>query len=136
MLEYYPEIKLLHVTAVIASGTLFLIRGLAINWGGRWGMTRPIRYLSYAIDIVLLAAALMLLAILPSAIYGNGWLTLKLALLVVYIGLGSLALKRGRTMRVRRISFGAAIAIYVCMYLIARSHDPLGPLRLLLTPFQ
>jgi uncharacterized membrane protein SirB2 len=136
MLEYYPEIKLLHVTAVISSGTLFLLRGIAVNSGSSLGMATPVRYLSYAIDIVLLTAALILVAILPSAVYSNGWLSLKLVLLVVYIGLGTLALKRGRTVRTRRASFAAAIVIYIGMYLIARTHDPLGPLKLLLAPLR
>lgn len=132
MLELYPEIKLVHVTAAIASGTLFLLRGAAVNWGGNWGMIAPVRYLSYSIDIVLLAAALLLLTILPSVVYSNGWLWLKLTLLVAYIGLGTLALKRGRTVGIRRGCFVAAIAIYLCMYFIARTHDPLGPLKFLL----
>ena len=136
MLELYPEIKLVHVTAAIASGTLFLLRGTAVNWGGSWGMIAPIRYLSYTIDIVLLTAALLLLAILPSSVYSNGWLWLKLTLLVVYIGFGTLALKRGHTANIRRGCFVAAIAIYLCMYFIARTHDPLGPVRLLLAPLR
>ncbi len=132
MLEFYPEIKLVHVTTVILSGTLFLVRGIAVNLGGNWSMTRPVRYLSYTIDIVLLSAGLSLLAILPSAAYSNGWLALKLILLVVYIGLGMLALKRGRTATVRRSCFVAAIVVFLFVYVIARTHDPLGPLRLLL----
>lgn len=132
MLEFYPEIKLVHVTAALASGTLFLLRGTAVNWGGGWGMIAPVRYLSYAIDTVLLTAAVLLLTLLPSAVYDNGWLALKLTLLVVYIALGTLALKRGRTRNIRRGCFFAAIAAYACIYLIARTHDPLGPLRSLL----
>jgi uncharacterized membrane protein SirB2 len=132
MLEFYPEIKLVHVTAAIASGSLFLLRGIAVNWGGSWGMIAPVRYLSYTIDIVLLSAGLLLLAILPSAVYSNGWLALKLVLLVIYIGLGMLALKRGRTAGIRRGCFIAAIVIYLCVFFIARTHDPLGPLKLLL----
>jgi uncharacterized membrane protein SirB2 len=133
LIELYPEIKLIHVTAALASGALFLLRGTAVNWGGSWGMISPIRYLSYAIDIVLLTAAMLLLAILPSAVYGNGWLWLKLTLLIAYIGLGTLALKRGRTVGIRRGCFVAAIAVYTCMYFIARTHDPLGPLKSLLS---
>lgn len=132
MLEFYAEIKLVHVTAVIASGTLFVLRGTVVNFGGSWGMIAPIRYLSYTIDIVLLTAALILLTILPPAVYSNGWLALKLALLIVYIALGTLALKRGRTANIRRGSFIAAVAVYTCMYVIARSHDPLGPVKSLL----
>jgi uncharacterized membrane protein SirB2 len=132
MLELYPEIKLVHVTAAIASGALFLLRGTAVNWGGSWAMITPIRYLSYTIDSVLVTAASLLLAILPAAAFSNGWLWLKLTLLIVYIGLGTLALRRGRTAGIRRGCFVAAIAIYTCMYFIARTHDPLGPVRYLL----
>lgn len=95
-------------------------------------MIAPIRYLSYAIDIVLLIAALLLLAILPAAVYSNGWLWLKLTLLVAYVGLGTLALKRGRTASIRRSCFVAAIIAYACVYAIARTHDPLGPVTFLL----
>ncbi len=133
MLELYPEIKLVHVTAVIASGGIFLLRGIAVNWGGRWGMITPIRYLSYTIDVVLLSAGLALFAILPTAVFSNGWLTFKLILIVVYIGLGTLALRRGSTANIRRSCFVAALAIYAWVYGVARMHDPLGPAGLLQT---
>lgn len=127
MIEFYPQIKLVHVAAVLLSGGLFALRGLAVGSGTRWGMATPVRYLSYSIDIVLLAAALMLVAILPGAVFANGWLWVKLALLVVYIGLGTLALKRGRTPRVRTATFVAALLVYASMFAVARAHHPLGP---------
>ncbi len=136
MLEFYPEIKLVHVTAAIVSGSLFLLRGTLVSWGSGWGMIAPVRYLSYSIDIVLLTAAILLLTVLPTDIYGNGWLWFKLTLLGSYIGLGTLALKRGRTATIRRGCFAAAIAVYACIYFIARTHDPLGPIRILLTGLQ
>jgi hypothetical protein len=51
MLELYPEIKLVHVTAAIASGSLFLLRGIAINWGGSWGIARPACAARYLLTI-------------------------------------------------------------------------------------
>ena len=131
MIEFYPQIKLLHVGAVFASGSLFLLRGLAVQAGAAWGMATPVRYLSYGIDILLLTAALLLLALLPAAVFANGWLWVKIALLVVYVGLGTFALKRGRTAGVRLACFVSALAVFACMYLVARTHDPLGPLRMI-----
>jgi uncharacterized membrane protein SirB2 len=128
MIEFYPQIKWVHVAAVLASGTIFLLRGLAVQGNARWPMTAPVRYLSYSIDTVLLTAALMLLTILPGAVYANGWLTVKLILLVVYVVLGTIALKRGRTRNVRLVSFVAALAVYGSIIAIARLHHPLGPL--------
>ena len=80
---------------------------------------------------MLLAAALMLLTLLPAAVFANGWLWVKVGLLVVYVGLGTFALKRGRTARVRLASYVAALAVFAGMYMIARTHDPLGPLRMI-----
>jgi len=133
MIEFYPQIKLVHVAAVLLSGGLFLLRGLAVQGGMRWGMATPVRFLSYGIDIVLLSAALMLLAILPSAMFANGWLWAKLGLLVAYVVLGSFALKRGRTPGVRWSCFVAALLAYGAMFTIARAHHPLGAIRALLT---
>jgi uncharacterized membrane protein SirB2 len=52
-------------------------------------------------------------------------------LLVAYIVCGSLALGRARTARARAPWFGAAVLVFAAMFAIARSHDPLGPWRML-----
>jgi len=85
-----------------------------------------VRWLSYAIDTTLLTAALMLLSILPHALFANGWLTTKLVLLVAYIVLAMLALKRVRTPRARLVFYVAALTTYVYMLGVARMHHPLG----------
>lgn len=126
MMAFYLQIKLVHVLAVLASGSLFALRGAALLAGQRWAMATPLRYLSYSIDTVLLTAALMLLTILPRGMFANGWLALKLVLLVVYVVLGSLALKRARSGRARRIAYGAALLTYLYMLGVARTHHPLG----------
>src|SRR5262245_7994345 len=102
MIEFYAQIRLVHIAAVIASGSLFLVRGLLVQSGRQdWALAALPRYVSYAIDTTLLTAALMLLTILPSAMFANGWLALKLLLLPVYIGFGWLALRKGKTARQR-----------------------------------
>jgi uncharacterized membrane protein SirB2 len=132
MLAFYSQIKSVHVAAVLLSGALFLTRGLLVTGGWqRWAMSAPIRYASYGIDTVLLTAALMLVTILPGAMFANHWLTLKIALLVVYVALGSLALKRAGTPRGRALCFVAALAVYATMLGIARAHHPLGWLTFL-----
>ncbi|MFZ5635911.1 MAG: SirB2 family protein [Pseudomonadota bacterium] len=129
MIEFYPQIKLVHIACVLLSGALFALRGGCALLGARWPMSLPVRVLSYAIDTALLTAALMLFAILPGGVFVNGWLAVKIALLLVYIVLGSFALKRARTRRAKAGCFLAALAVYAFMYTIARAHDPLGFLR-------
>lgn len=126
MIELYPQIKWVHVAAVIASGVLFFVRGLGVNLGASWMMAAPLRYLSYTIDTVLLTAALMLATLLHQYPFVHAWLTVKVVLLAVYIGLGSFALKRGRTPTVRRACWAAAIAVYGFIISVARAHHPLG----------
>ena len=58
----------------------------------------------------------------------NGWLTAKIVLLVVYIGLGTFALKRARTTRGRAIFYVAALTVFAFIISIARAHHPLGAL--------
>ena len=126
MLEFYPQIKLVHIAAVIASGSLFFVRGLAAHFGARWTMAAPLRYLSYAIDSVLLTAALMLATILHQYPFVHAWLTVKVGLLVVYIFLGTYALKRGGTRTVRIVCWLAALAVYAYIVSVARTHHPAG----------
>ena len=127
MIEFYAQIKWVHIATVLASGSLFLLRGLLLQLGQqRLAMSAPLRYFSYSIDTVLLTAALMLLTILPHAMFANGWLTVKLVLLLVYVVLGSFALKRGRTPRVRLASYLLALLVFGFMLTIARGHHPLG----------
>lgn len=126
MIEFYLPIKHVHIAAVLISGGLFFLRGLLLLSGRTWAMSAPFRYLSYSIDTILLTAALMLATMLPSGVFANGWLTVKLVLLVVYVVLGSFALKRGNTQNIRWICFIAAICVYAFMITVARMHQPLG----------
>lgn len=62
--EFYPAIKQAHIGLAIVSGSLFAIRGVAVLLGEAAAMRAPVRYLSYAIDVALLTAAVLLLKVL------------------------------------------------------------------------
>ena len=132
MIEFYAQIKGVHVLAILCSGALFALRGSGLLLGMRWPMAAVVRYLSYTIDTVLLTAAMMLLTILPGGMYANGWLAIKLALVLCYVLLGLFAFKRDRSTRARALLFIAALLVYAQIYFIARAHHPLGVLVLLI----
>ena len=132
MIEFYPQIKFVHVLCVILSGSLFALRGLMMLSGSRFTNHAALRYLSYAIDTTLLTAALMLVTILHQYPFVQAWLTVKVLLLVVYIVLGVIALKRGRNTRERALAYVAALAVFAFIVSVARAHDPLGALAVLL----
>ncbi|MEJ7806961.1 MAG: SirB2 family protein [Telluria sp.] len=126
MIEFYPQIRSLHILAVILSGSLFALRGIGMLANARCPQAAPVRYLSYSIDTVLLTAALMLLTILSGAMFANHWLMLKVLLVIAYVVLGVFALRRGRTPRMRTMSYVAALLVFATIIGIARAHHPLG----------
>jgi uncharacterized membrane protein SirB2 len=129
MFEFYPQIKWVHIAAVIASGSLFALRGAGVLAGARWPMWAPLRYLTYTIDTVLLTAALMLVTLLHQYPFVQAWLTVKVCLLLVYIVLGMFALRRARTRRAQGWFYVAALAVFLFIVSVARAHHPLGILQ-------
>jgi len=128
MIEFYPQIKQSHIGFVLLSGGLFALRGLLLLAGQRWANARPIRWLSYTIDTGLLTAALMLLVALDLNPFVVPWLAVKLVLLVLYVVLGYIALKRASGWP-RVAWYTAALACFGFMYSVARAHHPLGQLQ-------
>ena len=126
MIEFYPQIKAVHIAAVIASGSLFAVRGLLMLAGSRWTHHAALRYASYAIDTVLLSAALMLTSLIRQYPGTHGWLTVKVVCLLFYIVLGSFALKRAGTRRSRGLCLVAALALYLFIVSVARTHSGWG----------
>jgi len=122
MIDHYPLIRALHVVAALASGALFAARGVAMWSGSTVGMSVPVRWLSYAIDTMLLGAAVSLATTLHRVPVEDRWLTVKLALVLSYILLGSLALRRAPSMRARRLCFVAALLVFGAIWLVARDH--------------
>lgn len=125
MIEFYPEIRLVHIWAVIASGSLFALRGAGLLLGAAWPKAAPLRWLSYSIDTVLLTAALMLMTLVQQYPFVDAWLTVKVVLLLVYIALGIYAF-RSSAQKVRLVAWLAALAVFGFIVSVARAHDPLG----------
>ena len=126
MIEFYPQIKQFHIFVALLSGSLFAVRGAFALAGARWPRALPVKWLSYAIDTSLLTAAMMLLTILPWAMFANGWLLAKIALLFVYVVLGVLAMRPQRSRRERSLYYAAALLAFAAIYGIARAHHPMG----------
>ena len=127
MIEFYPQIKAAHIGLVMLSGALFALRGAFVLGGMRWPLSLPVKWASYTIDTALLTAALMLLTILQgTGMFANGWLTVKIAFLVAYVGLGIAAFRPTRGNGARTALVVAAVLCFLQVYGIARAHDPWG----------
>ena len=127
MEAFYNEIRTVHIAAALASGALFALRGVSINgFGALWPMWAPVRYASYAIDTILLTAAVLLVATTHQYPFVHAWLTVKVLLVLAYIVLGSFALKRGKSRTSRWLFLIAALGVFAFVVTIARTHDPMG----------
>ena len=126
MMEFYPQVKWTHVHAVMCSGAIFALRGGFALVGVRWSYALSVKWISYSVDTALLTAAFMLLTILPWAMFANGWLLVKIVLIVVYVVLGVFAMRPGRRQRTRALCYAAALLVFAGIYGIARAHHPLG----------
>lgn len=126
MIDLYTQIKLLHIVAVSISGSLFVVRAIAVQRDKAWAMARSIRYCSYAVDTVLLTAAVLLMVIVHEYPGADCWLTIKLALVVVYIALGTLALKRASTRGTQRLCALGALLVFAMIVGVAIMHHLSG----------
>lgn len=80
---------------------------------------RWVRVVPHIVDSVLLASALAMAVTSAQYPLIHGWLTAKVAGLVAYIVLGTIALKRGRTYSIRVAAFGAALLVFIYIVAVA-----------------
>src|SRR5699024_2919506 len=91
-----------------------------------WLHWRPVRIAPHVIDTILLASAIGLVLLLHQYPFVQGWLTAKVVALVVYIGLGTVALKRGRSKQLRLATWIAALLVFGYIVSVAIAHTPYG----------
>jgi uncharacterized membrane protein SirB2 len=117
----YAIAKHLHLAAVVVTVTLFVLRGLWMIAGSSLLERRWVRVAPHVNDTVLLVAALYLAA----TVWGwQAWIGAKVGALLVYIALGTLALKRGSTRAVRIAAWWAALAVLGYIVAVAYAKRP------------
>lgn len=126
MLYYW--VKQAHVYSVLLSFTLFLLRGAWVLAGRSLPRYPLFRALPHTVDTVLLGSALWLTTIIQQYPFRDTWLTVKVGLLLAYIVLGSLALRRAPTRAGRAVAFVAAVVTFLFLFSVARYRHPFGAL--------
>jgi uncharacterized membrane protein SirB2 len=122
----YAVLKAAHAGSAALSLAGFVYRfGLMVRDSPRL-RSRAVRVLPHVVDTVLLTSAI-LLAWLVGVVPGrNAWLTAKVVALLVYIVLGTIALKRGRTRRMRIAAGVAALLVFAYIVRVAITKSALG----------
>jgi uncharacterized membrane protein SirB2 len=122
----YALVKLVHQSAVALSISGFFVRGLGSLGDAAWVKSRAAKTLPHIVDSVLLLSALTLAWMLRLDPGNATWLLAKIVGLVLYIGLGMLALKPGRPWAVRAAAWLAALAVFGWIVSVALTKNPMG----------
>ncbi len=122
--------KTIHQGAVVLSFAGFFARGIGSLRDAAWVRGRLARTVPHIVDSALLLSALTLAWMLRLTPMAAPWLMSKIVGLLVYIGLGTVALNPGRQRTVRAAAWVAALATFGWIVSVALTKNPLGFLSL------
>jgi uncharacterized membrane protein SirB2 len=122
----YALLKTLHVGAVLLSGAGFFARGIGMLMNARWIRGRAARLAPHVVDTVLLLSALALAWTMGVSPLSHAWLAAKLVGLLVYIGLGFIALRLRHTRAVRATAWVGALFVFAYIISVALTKNPRG----------
>ena len=121
----YLTVRHIHITCAILSGSLFFLRGIWMWQGSAMLQKKWIRIAPHLIDTILLASALTMVFWSSQYPFVEAWLTAKVLALLLYIGLGTVALKRGKTKSVRVRAWIGALAVFSYIVAVALTKQAL-----------
>lgn len=117
---------MLHVGCAFLSIAGFILRGYWMLTDNALLQQRVTRVLPHTIDTVLLGTAIAMLFAWRASPLELPWVLAKILALLLYIGLGMVALRFGCTRRVRATAYGLALACAAYILSVAFSKNPLG----------
>ena len=111
MIAYYPMLKQLHIILALISVLLFIYRWV-LSFGDRHRLQRRwLKVAPHVNDTLLLLTGIVMMETLQMSLGQRPWLMVKLIALVLYIGLGVMAIKRQS--QGQKLAAGlAALAVY------------------------
>lgn len=118
-------LKTIHVSCAAISFTLFFLRGIWSFNSSPIMRQRWIKIAPHVVDTLLLASALAMAFAIGQYPFVDAWLTAKVIGLLLYIGLGLVALKYGKSKAIRFSAWLAAQLVFAYIVLVAASHNPL-----------
>ena len=121
----YFLIKHLHMSAAVLSILFFVVRAYWSVTSSGLLQRKFVRIAPHVVDTVLLVCGLILAGMLGAAAM-QPWILTKIVLLVLYIGVGTVAIKRGKTATTRGVAAVIAVGIFAYIMGVAIRHDPLS----------
>ena len=121
----YLTLKLVHQTTVLLSIAGFALRGGLMLADSSLLYRRWMRSWPHLIDTLLLVSGIWMAIVIKLSPLEHPWLASKLIALLVYIGLGFVALRLGKTRRIRVAALLAAALCFVYIALVGLNKTPL-----------
>jgi uncharacterized membrane protein SirB2 len=119
-------LKALHVASALLSISGFALRGYWMISDNPRLRSRLTRILPHLLDTLLLGSAIGMLVLWQANPFKLPWLVAKIIALLVYITLGMVAFRFGKTRRVRTAAFGMALLTAIYIVVVAVTKSPLG----------
>lgn len=120
----YAALKIIHVISVIFSYLLFMLRGIWMMQNSSILQQRWVKILPHVIDTVLLASAVTLVTMIQQYPGMSTWLSTKIGGLLLYIILGMIALRFGKSRKIKIISWITAQIVFFYIVLVALTKNP------------
>ena len=117
----YFTLKMVHISAAILTISGFVLRGVWMLTESSNLERRVVRIAPHVIDTVFLLSGIGLIWTLNLPVLSQPWLLIKFAALIAYILLGTIALKRGKTMRIRVAAYVLALLTFAYIAGVAMS---------------
>ena len=124
-MDTWIAIKMAHITFALLSISFFIVRAAWSVFESPILQKTWVKILPHVIDTLLLASALYLVVASSQYPFQQPWLTAKLLALIVYILLGTMAIKRGKSPLKRGLFALLAIAVFGYMLAVAFYRSPL-----------
>ncbi|MFA7299153.1 MAG: SirB2 family protein [Sideroxydans sp.] len=118
-------LKHIHVTCVALSFMLFFLRGVWMLRDSSLTQLRLIKIAPHIVDTTLLISAIALAWQYGISPLAAPWLAAKIVALLLYIVIGSVALKYGKTKQIRLAAWLVAQAFFFYMVGVAVTHNPM-----------
>ena len=117
----YFTLKMIHISAAILTISGFALRGFWMLVDSPNLERRVVRIAPHIIDTVFLLSGIGLIWTLKLPVLNQPWLLTEFVALIVYILLGTIALKRGKTRRARLMTFVLALVTFAYIAGVAMS---------------
>jgi len=119
----YLLLKIVHIVCAIATISGFLLRVYLMLVGSALLQHKVTRVAPHVVDTLFLLAGIAMLVVLSLNPFTQPWLLAKFGGLIVYILLGTMAIKRGPTLQIRVLAAVGAVSVFAYIGGVAMTHS-------------